>query len=307
MMIRTFDIKGDKVGLAEEYRAAMRLDMPSSRTVMGIERAARFTNTGVDLYACNGSKEAMQTLSAHILKSKVQGVIIVHRMMEIDVSPLATVLLSKGMPVVTAYADTEKTDMMAVNFNNVGIGYTAAQIFMHNGHRRIGVLNLRNQASEYFDDRLKGCQLAVQQAGLSKEQVISLPLAHDNQEEIAAMVDFLCTPAAPTAILATHTFVITALAEELRSRGKEIPRDLAVIVCSSTPHIEGFSFPLDVMLLDFRKIGVRAFKSLTRLINGLNDSPYPLVRVNYQRNGTIDHIGSKSRNGSAREKCEVRN
>lgn len=252
----------------------------TAASVRGILRAAPRSRCDIDFYADNGDDAIRREIASQVIASGVQGVIIVRRMLETGIAPLATTFLRRGLPVVTAYDDCENTAMLPVNFNNVGIGHTAAQTFMKHGHRRIGVL-LHQSAGEYFDDRLRGCQLAVQEAGGDSSDAIALPLSPDCPQSVAAMIEQLRRPTAPTALLATRTELITVLQPGLAKHNIRIPHDLSVIVCSSTPNIAGYTHPFDIMHLDFERIGITALRILLNLMNGKSGPTFPLVRAEH--------------------------
>lgn len=259
----------------------------TTASAQGILRAARNTKTVIDFYADNGNETVRKSIISQIVASKAQGVIIVRRVLETGIASLANAFLRKRLPVVTAYDDCENTQMTPVNFNNIGIGHTAAQQFIRHGHRKIGVL-LLGAGGEYFHDRLRGCRMAMEESGASPDSVVETEIDPRSPESIENALRRVLAPDGPTALLATHTLPLSLLYPRLRTHGVEIPRDLSVIVCSSTENIQNLERPVDIMRLDFRQIGEAAFKTLLDLLKGNGVHSYTLVNAAYEPHGSVD-------------------
>ncbi len=260
------------------------LCIASAASIRGLLQAASESNCNVSLYADNGNLDVREKIITQIASSSVQGVIIVRRTLESGVASLAKTFLRKGIPVVTAYDDSEKTDMLSVNFNNIGIGHAAAQVFIQNGHDEIGVLLRENQGA-YFDDRLSGCQLAMQEQGKSTDKVSSFLLNPDCPKSAARVAKALSAADAPTALLVTSADLLTALAPNLKKLQRNVLTELSVIVCSSLHCIDGYKTPFDIMMLDFEQVGATSFSTLLNLINGEN-VPFPLIGAPFMPHDT---------------------
>lgn len=299
------DIAGKRIAvvlvLDENLRSAKYKNIPqgiacaaTTTTARIIFDEARQKGVTVDFYLDDGEEATHHRILSLIMgSSSLVGAILVRRIFSSGVASIASKLLQKGIPVVAAFDDCERTKMVSLNFNNFGIGYAAVQALVGKGHRHIGV-GLCSRA-EYFMDRLEGACLAAKESKIAKISPLFLSnsgrllkmsqnklLQRDNESRI-------------TALFAVDVSSLCALHHLTRLGGLKIPKDVSVIVCSSTPLVPKFPKPVDIMRLDFETMGRSAFRALERLISGGDFENYTLINTEYQKNGSVRSLGVKRR------------
>ncbi|EIQ00403.1 transcriptional regulator [Opitutaceae bacterium TAV1] len=274
---------------------AVPLSLPIKIPAKIIFSEANEVGVTVDFYFDDGCDATRRQILGDLPRSRPQGVIILRRLMSAAVSPLATPLIKAGIPVVTAFDDCENLRMVSVNFNNVGLGYTAARQFLAAGHRRIAVaLPLEEEAPWYYRDRYHGCELAAREhiAAYPGDTVTITPVAvslHPRQtpaRRLLALFD-RADSRRPTALLSTSVNLLVALQPLFVRLGLHVPADLSVIMCSSTPVRPPEGQPTDIMKLDFEEIGRQAFRALQSLYRGEFAEKTWLVESGYEAHGTV--------------------
>ncbi len=255
---------------------------------------ANEAGVAVDFYLDNGEATTGEQIVRDLIAARMQGVIILRRLLAASVAPIAEPLLKAGIPVVAVFDDCEHLKMVSVNFNNVGLGYKAAQAFIAAGHRRLAtVLPPDLEAPNYYRDRFLGCRLAAREfnAAHPEERVtvapLSIPLTIGKVSTRALKIFNKKTPRRVTALLSTSVNLLEALEATFQAGGIGIPEDLSVIMCSSTPLLSTKGGNVDIMKLDFEEIGQQAFKALQSLFNSQFTEKAWLVDSRHESHGTI--------------------
>jgi len=263
--------------------------MATSYTARAIFREAERSGVMVDFYMDDGKEECHEWIVKQITSTNAQGAVIIRRILSTRVAPMASMFMKKGIPVVTAYDDCEHTNMVSVNFNNVGIGYSATRRFLDLGHRRIGVV-LQKAPDQYFSDRFSGSELAVKEFGDPSARTQPFFLEYSDTETDVrkrfARSFSRSNKDRPTALLITDVQLLTMLKPLIQSEHLTIPRDLSAIVCSTITEVPGFKRRFDIMKLDFEEVGRAAYRALEKLFQGTSYSPCLLVNPQYHAHGS---------------------
>lgn len=275
-----------------------------SNTARAIFLEAERAKVMVDCYIDDRKAESRHRIVEQVRSTNAQGVLIVRRLLSSRVAPMVSTFLSIGLPVVTAYDDCEQTNMVSINFNNVGIGHAAARIFLDHGHRKIGVLHKTKE--QYIYDRFLGSELAASELNDPRISIEPFFLEYSYTD---AKIHRLFgrrfnrnNPNRPTALLATDALLLTRLQPLFKSEKLIIPRDLSVIICSPVPEIPGFQQSFDIMKLDFAEIGSLAFRTLEKLYIGSSCPPCVLVTPPYRPSGTVTSSQSGEKPAKRRQR-----
>lgn len=279
----------------EVVPAGVPLSLPIKIPAKVIFREANALGVTTDFYFDDGLEATRKQILDKLSRSRVQGVIILRRLMSDAVSPLARPLINMGLPVVTAFDDCENLPMVSVNFNNVGLGYTAAQQFIAHGHRHIAVtLPQANEAPWYYRDRCRGCEMAAAEHTRTHPQdpvkVTSLTVSLVPQKVYSKKLNSLLqrsNPERPTALLSTSVNLLTAMEPLFKQLGLKIPQDLSLIMCSSIAMPAQVQQPTDIMMLDFEEIGRQSLRALQALYQGQAAGKTWLVESTYEPHGTL--------------------
>jgi len=285
----------DKI-LTRHYSAMpeISLTLPVSKPAKTIFNEANAEDVTVDFYLDDGKATTGEHIVRSLIKSDTQGVIILRRLMSSSLVPLAKPLIKAGIPVVAVFDDCEHLKMVSVNFNNVGIGYKAAQVFIAAGHRHIAVSEpVERETPNYYRDRFHGCQLAAAEyTRLHPEDKVtitglSLPLSTIKPLNKAFRLFDKKNPRRATALLSTSVSLLQVLESTFKKGHIQIPGDLSVIMCSSTPSLPSNNRETDIMKLDFEAIGRQAYLALKSLFEKHFTEKTWLVDAKYRSHGTV--------------------
>lgn len=169
-------------------------------------------------------------------------------------------------PIV--YVDQPDRRGYSLLFDGAGAGYTATRHLIEHGHDRVGLvtapLSMPNVAQVH-----NGYMHALEDAGsrLSSALVSEVP---DFSVEAgrAALSRLLDLPDPPSAVFATGSDLALGAMREARSRGLHLPRDLAIVGYTDSPHAPLVDPALTVVEVPAREIGLRSMRTLADLIDG---------------------------------------
>lgn len=289
-VVSVSDVPNPGAGKFYEDMPEMPMALPIRLAAKVIFSEAKEAGVTVHFYYDDGRAETRRIIVREMERSRVQGVIILRRLLADPVRALAQPMLKLGVPVVTAFDDCENLRMVAVNFNNVGLGYTAARRLIDAGHTHIVVaLPREEEAPYYYRDRFHGCQLAVKEVGRGMVTVTPVVISIRRAKPMRSATE-LFDPANPrraTALFATSVNVLMALRPSLDKAGARVPSDVALIMCSSTPTLPPEDELVDIMKLDFGEIGRRSFRALHAMHRGEVTEKAWLVDADYEPHGTV--------------------
>lgn len=263
------------------------------------ERPRPAAPVSIRIHINDGEPQTEQRCMKEVLASKPQGVIIVRRIAPYLVASMANTLLQHLIPVVTLYDDCENTDMLSVNFNNIGCGYNAAKTLIQHGHRNLAVLMM---ADEYADktnqrnsnDRLDGFAQCVKKHDACKVTGIGVkPTEAGRKQALGRLLK-----SGASAIFSVGEEPMCHLITAFNSRQLSIPEDFSVIICSSTPHVRNYNKPVDIVYLDFEGLGRRAFQALYDFYHGHTPQKHILTNPIIQKSGSIRRLRCKRLNNT---------
>lgn len=264
-----------------------------TRSAQAIARMGQKHEIDVSFHAHNGKDSDSKRLLREIQEYRPQGVIILKRILQVSIQSLAHLLLKKGIPVVVMFNDCADTDLTSINFNNVAMGYTALEKLAIAGHRRIGVsLFSRKENSLYFKDRLAGCELAVQELSLPVDlQAFTITEHYAEKNEGFFELFALDNPNRLSALFAPSADMLSWLLPAFEKARVDIPKNLSIITCSTTQKIPLFERPIDILKIDFDRIGSEAFGILLALYFGKPTQKITLLDPSYHAYGSVMPTG----------------
>lgn len=261
-------------------------DLLAATTARGIFLAAKEDQTHVDFLVSDGHPESVKRAIQRFSVTAPDGVAIVRRIFDHSVSPMANELLRKLIPVVTVFDDCEGTDMISVNFNNIGMGLTAAQTLLNAGHRRIGIL-IPPSSSGNWIDRSLGFERAIVKAGAGLTRFIITDKGSSEEGESIAKA---LSQSKTTALYSVGHELIQSLIPFLHTAGLSIPSKLSLLSSSSIPDISGHPKKVDILRMDFEELGKMAYRSLVDYRKGQLVQNCYLVNPRHESYGTIRHL-----------------
>jgi LacI family transcriptional regulator len=157
-----------------------------------------------------------------------------------------------------------------VQGDSVGGARQLVSHLIEHGHRRIGMVTETDDVST-ARDRLEGYKQALAASGieLAPELVREAPAgAIDVNSAYAETVALLDLPEPPTAIFSVNNIAVVGVAEAVRDRGLEIPRDVAVVCFDDIEHASRFHPFLTVMAQPAESFGTIATQLLLDRLAG---------------------------------------
>ncbi len=276
----------------------MALSIPIRIPAQVIFNRANKAGVAVDFYLDDGTPRTGEKIVESLIQSRMQGVILLRRLLASPVAPLAKPLLKAGIPVVAVFDDCEHLKMVSVNFNNVGLGYQAAQVFLNEGHRHLAVIVPEDiEDPNYYRDRFHGAELASNEFNAMYPgdpvtvSLLSISLHRGKVLPLAKALLSKDNPKRVTAILCTAVGLLRALETTISRGNLKIPDDLSVIMCSTTPTLPSKGNLIDIMKLDFEEIGACAFAALQSLCANQFTEKTWLVDSRYEAYGTVSMAG----------------
>lgn len=180
----------------------------------------------------------------------------------------------EGFPVV--FVDRHRTDGTVpwVASDNVGGGRELARHLVRLGHRRLAYVLSRDFPATSLQDRVRGAEWAVAEAGLEPGALQSAHVGGGMHEPLElwihrAVADLMAAPATrrPTAILCANDDIAMEALAGLRRLGASVPGDVALVGFDDLPYARFLDPPLTTARQDARGLGRAAARLLLRMVD----------------------------------------
>ena len=233
-----------------------------SRCLAGAEQEARRQGYGLLLTSVEGQGSATEYALPAMLERRVDGIMLAAPQMEedealghvLDLSlPLVSVNHVAGGAVTTVSADDENA------------GYLATQHLLDRGHSVIGTLT-GAPGLRMTQGRKRGYRRALEQAGLEGAGDLVEQAGIDVEDGLAALPRLLERRPDVTAIFCHHDLVAVGAVAGLRSLGKGVPEDCAVVGCDGLDAAAFTTPPLTTVRVPFYEIGAEAMRLLLKIV-----------------------------------------
>ena len=172
-----------------------------------------------------------------------------------------------GVPIVMVDRGDPGLNLDAVGVDNVQAAENAVAYLIGLGHRRVAIVGGLITGVPTRVHRLQGYLQALSAAGLPTPEAYQQILATSVENGSAAAGRLLDLPEAPTAIMATNTFMAIGVIREIQRRGLKMPDDVSFLMFDDpewaslhTPGITTVGQPI-------QELGARAFQLLEARIN----------------------------------------
>ncbi len=289
-------LQGDRRLRNEDCDALLAICEASSLTARGIFLEAEEHGVGVDFFLCDGSEKSVRRTLARVVHSEPDGVMIITRKTSSWTRTLWESLLKRAIPTVVLFGDCEGSgNLVSVNFNNVGMGFNAAETFLRNGHRRLGAISILNPNTNSVD-RLRGFHLRT-----DEERGVVVTDFHLERlpGEYVKVVDALRHKRI-TAVFSLGEELLAGLLPVLSKSGINVPEELSLIMCSSSSEGRALLRPVDTLILDFLALGRMAFRALVGYCTGRVAQKVYLLDPVLESQGTVIGVSRRVRYPSGR-------
>jgi LacI family transcriptional regulator len=259
-------LKGEKMGVFGVILAD-NTNMIHSKLIKGIEREA--DKHGYNIILCNSSEDwkKEQKQINMLLQKRIDGLLIVPAPPNREETEKRyTILDNIKIPYVCVYRSLSGCNCDIVKSDNVSGALLATQFLIGRGHKKI-LHSTTNKNISSGQERLKGYRMALKKAGISyKEENVIFVDETDREEIKRRVIETIQEQYDYTAIFAFNDNIAFAAMLALRSAGKRIPQDMAIIGFDNTDMADISIVPLTTVSQDGITLGRMAVEVLLERI-----------------------------------------
>lgn len=281
----------------------MALDVAAASTARGIYVMAEENRNRIDFVACHGAEVDKERAMQRLSQTAPDGVVVVCRISGHQIADIAEALLKRLIPVVVIFEDCEGTEMISVNFNNIGMGLKAAEIFLAARHRRPGIL-LPKTLGKSTTDRAQGFMRALERRCEEAPSLFTIDPEEPPEEHRAVAEEV--RKSGVTALYSVGHELTEALLPGLAAVGIRVPDHLSLLSSSSTAAVAAPMGKVDILHMDFEALGRIAYCALTDFRKGEISQKCYLVNPPHFGCGTVERLRKKPLSVKADElSCET--
>ncbi|WGW12381.1 LacI family DNA-binding transcriptional regulator [Saxibacter everestensis] len=223
-----------------------------------------------------------------LVDKRVDGIIIASAALGRDAVDHITGTVDRGVPVVLLDRAIEHLNLASVVTDNREAARRAAELFIQNGHRRIGFIwgpattepvTTRRELSAATSnnlwsdgERLRGYLDALDDAGISFDPALVMTEEKTEENATHSVARMLDLPAPITAILCSETDATTGALRAVRASGLRYPDDVSIIGFDDSSWAAVMDPPLTMIEQPMLELGNRAAEILLDEIDGGNQT-----------------------------------
>jgi DNA-binding LacI/PurR family transcriptional regulator len=175
---------------------------------------------------------------------------------------LIAMIVEAGLPTVCIERPASpEYGLNSVTYDDAAGAQTAIRHLLAKGHRRIAHLvgDLRYATAQA---RLEGYRLALTEAGLEIDHRLMRRTTWNMSQAVSETLSLLELPDPPTAIFAASDDLAIGALEALRTAGRSVPGDVAIIGFDDIPLAQEMTPPLTTIRIPLAEIGRQAAELL---------------------------------------------
>ena len=196
----------------------------------GVEDAANAADFTVIYCNTDESLEKEEKYTGILAQKQVDGVLLVPTKSNSD---SVNFFQSKGIPVVVMDRSISGVQTDIVRCDSEDGSYQLTQLLIGNGHRQIAIISGPEMVST-ARDRVLGYQRAIRESGQALEEMIFYGrFSQESGEHFTRLLMEKEIP--PTAILGGNNFITIGILKALKSSGRRVPKDVAVVGFDDLP------------------------------------------------------------------------
>jgi LacI family transcriptional regulator len=182
--------------------------------------------------------------------------------------PNLRVLKKNGVPFVLIDRSIRGYDGDLVQGDSIAGAQRLVELLIELGHRRIAMVTETTEVST-ARDRVRGYRQALEDAGIGfRPELVAESSAIDPRAAHDATLALLDLPEPPTAIFSVNNIAVVGVAEAIRERGLEVPKDVALVCFDDIEHASRFYPFLTVMAQPAETFGTIAMQLLLDRLAG---------------------------------------
>jgi LacI family transcriptional regulator len=254
-------------GQSEEICIIVDLPPTVHRTELVVslqQHAFRYGYPSVVYFSYGLSPEQVHKLLLEIFARRPLGIFATARSITADNITLAR---RKGIDNIVLYSVKPIEYARTIILPTRSIGYLAAQHLLERGHRHLGLVHPADPLHDYgFLQRLEGMRSAM--TGISRATLDILPLQFSLSDAHALVETSLMGVNHPTGVYAYNDEYALLLLGALADRGRQVPRDVAVVGTDDISFGELMRPTLTTIRFDSISLGQRAVEMLVSSYKG---------------------------------------
>ena len=191
--------------------------------------------------------------------------------------PNLRILKKNGVPFVLIDRSLSGYDGDLVQGDSVAGAQRLVEHLIALGHRRIGMVTEPGEVST-ARDRGEGYRQALEHAGIEfRPELVAEASAIDPRAAHDATLALLDLAEPPTAIFSVNNIAVVGVAEAIRERGLDVPKDIAIVCFDDIEHASRFHPFLTVMAQPAETFGTIATQLLLDRLAGRGSERRRLV------------------------------
>lgn len=248
-------------------------DIFCTQVIEGIEEILDPLNYSIVVCSSNEKLE-QQTAKLNYLKNKcVDGIILMPvTSSELNVKEPA----DAGIPVVLIDRLVKDCELDAVISDNVNGAYSAVEMIINKGHRKIGII-AGPQEIYTAQERLTGYLRALNDYNIEVNEDYIVHSQYTKNGGIDAFNYLIGLKDRPTAIFTTNYPITVNSMKVMLEKGLKMGQDLSLCGYDQTELFQMFTPPVSVVVQPSKEIGIHAAQILLKRMNG-DTSRLPLIQ-----------------------------
>lgn len=242
--------------------------------VQGVEDSAREARYNVVFYSTDENEDRELDGLGLFLGRRVDGMLVAPAGRR-NIDYLAR-LDDTSIPIVLVDRHLDGKNFCSVTVDNMTGAYQAVKHLLETGHKRIGVCTIPETIST-GRERLAGYRRALEEFGMAVDPALVRTTSFTVDESYAQTLRLFEQDNPPDAIFATNHSAVIGVLKALKSLGKSVPEEVAVVGFDDHPWMSLLDPPLTTVSQPMYELGVRATEMLINRIEGLATGPEQLV------------------------------
>ncbi|WP_027416592.1 LacI family DNA-binding transcriptional regulator [Aneurinibacillus terranovensis] len=248
-------------------------DIFCTQVIEGIEEVLNTLNYSIVVCSSNDNVK-QETEKIQYLKNKVVDGMIV---MPVTSSQLhVKEAVDSGIPVVLVDRLVKGCELDAVICDNVNGAYSAIEMIINKGHRKIGII-AGPQEIYTAQERLNGYLRALNDYNIEVKEEYIVYSEYKKDGGLDAFNQLMSLKDRPTAIFTTNYPITVNSMKVMMEKGLKMGEDISLCGYDQTELFQMFNPPVSVVVQPSKEIGVQAAEILLKRMNG-DDSRFPQIQ-----------------------------
>ncbi|MBI4582311.1 MAG: GntR family transcriptional regulator [Planctomycetes bacterium] len=252
----------------------------TGRIAAGIEESCRQRDWLLQIHNAQADPQTEAETLSRLPKTGTSGAIILPVRDEPNIEALFWLKFNR-FPYVLVDRRIPGLRVNVVESNHEQGGYLATRHLLEHGHRRVLMLTSRSGIFSSADDRVRGYERALTEAGIGPRPEWLIAFEHPHTVVTThpwrlwydRVMPTLKDLDRPTAILAVNASAGRGLLEACWDLDLRVPYDISVVSFGDTEFMEGYHPPVTVVAQRGHQIGQAAVELLERQLNDPESEP----------------------------------